>query len=156
MEIVPLQTENDRATEENSFNVKLLVSKILGHWFVFLLSLVFCVAAAFLLIRYSSPMYKISSMVTVDDDSNNPADKLQSATSSSIDFSDMFDLPSNAYNEMDNLRSPNLMTKTVKKLNLNIQVFRKGRIKRDELYDEAPFTVDMIEKTDSIRERSYN
>src|ERR1700744_1398208 len=152
----PVNVDNSSILkEEEGFNVKRFIGKVFEYWYLFVISILLFGALSILYIRYGSPLYQINSKITVDDDTNNPTDKLSGA-STSIDFSDMFDLPNNAYNEIDNLTSRYLMTKTVDTLHLNIKTYQKGILKRVELYDEAPFDVIMKPKTDSILKQSYN
>lgn len=147
----------DQASEnEQSFNIKKLVGDFLSHWYLFLLGIIVCGGLAVLFARYSTPSYKINSKITIDDGSSGGLLSGKTSGNSLLDFSDLLDISSNAYNEIDILKSRALMTSVVKDLNLNVTIYRKGRLNSIELYDEAPFKVQLIPKVDSIIARKYD
>jgi capsular exopolysaccharide synthesis family protein len=141
--------------DEGGFDIGGFVSKIRHFWYLFLISIIACIALAYLYTRYATPAYQINSEILVEDQSTSPGTK-GLGSSAMMDFSDLLGSPSNAYNEMDILRSKSLMTNVVKEMHLNITIYKKGKIKSDELYDEAPFNVVVIVKRDSISPKAYN
>lgn len=142
--------------EEESFDIKAFAAKILNNWYWFLIGIVLCGSLAVLYAYYATPTYKINSEITVDDQGSGLPGGKSMSSSSTMDFSDLLGLPSNAYNEMDILKSRNLMTNVVKALNLNITIFRDEKLKSVELFDEAPFDVKIIETKDSIVLRKFD
>lgn len=146
--------EKDINKDEN-FDLKELVSKILKNWYLFVIGIIVCGAAAFLFTRYATPAYKINSQITIDDQSKIPGGKSM-GSGAMMDFSDLLGMPNNAYNEMDLLKSKSLMTNVVRDMHLNTTIYRKGRLKAVELYNEAPFNVLIIEKKDSIEAKKFN
>jgi tyrosine-protein kinase Etk/Wzc len=141
-----MQAANGLVNQKDDFDVKKFISKLFDYWYLILISLVFCITLGFLYTRYASPLYKINSKITIDDQTDNPITKASSSSDSMFDLSDLLELPSNAYNEMDILKSRDLMTQVVKALNLNIIIYKQGVIKKEELYDQAPFTVKLFPK----------
>lgn len=157
---MPNQREFNRngLAVENSdnFDFKKLVGKILSLWHLFLISIIVFVGLAFLYIRYAEPSYKINSKITVQDDQSSSMLGGKGSSSSMMNFSDLLDLSSNVYNELDILTSNSLMTDVTNAMHLNITIYQKGRIKSDELFDESPFDVRVIQKKDSLQERKFN
>jgi tyrosine-protein kinase Etk/Wzc len=142
--------------EEESFDIKSFASKLLNNWYWFVIGVAVCGSLAFLYGNYATPTYKVNSEIMVDDQGSSLPGGKSMSSSSTMDFSDLLGLPSNAYNEMDILRSRNLMTNVVKALNLNITIFRSEKLRSVELFDEAPFTVKVIETQDSILLRKFD
>jgi uncharacterized protein involved in exopolysaccharide biosynthesis len=140
---------------EDGFDLKKVVGKLFSYWYLFLIGFIVFIFLGIFYLRYATPSYKINSQITIQESgSSNAGDQV--LKSSSVDFSSLFDLSSNAYNELSILKSRLLMQKTVRALNLNITVFAKGRLKAVELFDDAPFTVRLVNKVDSIDERNYD
>ncbi len=57
----------------------------------------------------------------------------------------------NIQSEIEILKSRPLMTRVVKKLNLQYSYTAKGRIKDQNVYKQAPFTLEAFELADSAR-----
>ncbi|MDB5157643.1 MAG: polysaccharide biosynthesis tyrosine autokinase [Mucilaginibacter sp.] len=140
--------------DEESFDYKEFLGKVIAKWYLFLISVFLCLLASVLYIKYSVPEYKITSKLLVEDQKNSGGGAL--SNNMITDFSSLFDLPSNAQNEIDILKSRSLMEKVVDQMHLNVTLFRKGRFKYDELFDDAPFQVNIIYKTDSVNSNAYN
>jgi uncharacterized protein involved in exopolysaccharide biosynthesis len=154
MGIQEKEFNNEVNNEEGGIDVKKLVSIFIGHWIVFVVGLAIFCTGAYLYTRYGVPSYKINSQILVDESHAGSAGD-QVLKSSSVDFSDLFDMSSNSYNEIDILKSRLLMERTVRVLGLNVIVYSKGRIRSLETADEEPFTVKLITKVDSIKDRNY-
>ncbi|TWJ04613.1 capsular exopolysaccharide synthesis family protein [Mucilaginibacter frigoritolerans] len=140
-------------TEEESFDYKELLGKIISSWYIFVFSIAICVSLSILYLRYATPDYKITSKLLVQDEKSSPSGGPSNAMMT--DFSSLFDLPSNAQNEIDIIKSRSLMEKVVEQLKLNLTIFRKGRFKSDELFYDSPFEVSLSSKTDSISSALY-
>jgi len=149
------KNEFDKAANaEKGFDIKKLVARVINNWLIFLISLVFFGAIAFVYIRYGTPSYKINSLILIDESSSGGNAGDQILKSSSVDFSSLFDLSSNAYNEVEILQSRILITNTVKALDLNVTTYASGKLFYNELYDEAPFKIKLVSKVDTIEERN--
>ncbi|MBR3976940.1 MAG: polysaccharide biosynthesis tyrosine autokinase [Bacteroidaceae bacterium] len=63
--------ENDNlkatAVEEEGFSVKKMLSYLLGHWKMFLFSIIVCVAVAVVYLRYAVPQYQVASTILLQD-----------------------------------------------------------------------------------------
>jgi len=145
-----------RKAKGEMLGVKDVLSRISQYWYLFLAGVLVCGALAFLYTQYATPAYSINSEITIDDQSSSPGGKALDGGSGMADFSDLLGMPSNAYNEIDILKSKILMTNVVKEMHLNVSLYRKESLNAVELYNEAPFEVDLIEKRDSIKERKFD
>jgi len=146
---------NEQSNSDEAFDIKKLVARLVGHWHLFVIGFIICLTGAYLYLRYATLAYKINAQISVSDGSSgNAGDRL--LKSSSADFSGLFDLSSNAYNEIDILKSRLLMANTVRALELNVTIFANYKVSSFELYDEAPFYIKLISKADSITERNFD
>jgi len=146
---------NNNNNSDEVIDFKKMVGNIVSHWYLFFISVIVFVVLAFVYARYAGPTYKINSKITVQDDQSNPLGS-KGSSSSLMDFSDLLDMSSNAYNEIDILKSNSLMTEVVNSLQLNVTIYAKNHIKKVELYDDSPFDVKVIDKKDSIEIRNYD
>jgi tyrosine-protein kinase Etk/Wzc len=105
------------------------------HWRWLLVSIVACILAALVFLRYQTPAYKINASILVRDDTKGS------------DFGDAIVLQglglsstgkSNVDNEVEVLRSRTLAESVVRDLQLHVQYFTTGNIKTSQLYLETP------------------
>ncbi|WP_316820093.1 polysaccharide biosynthesis tyrosine autokinase [Pedobacter gandavensis] len=111
-------------------NLRENIQKYLKYWYVFILTFILCLGVAFLYLQTLNPRYKVSSTLMVQDDRKGEGEVKESA------FSDlnMFRNDRKADNEMEVLRSRDLIYKTLKALSLETSYFNKGTLKDVELY----------------------
>ncbi|QEM10950.1 GumC family protein [Mucilaginibacter rubeus] len=110
----------------------------LSGWYLFLISMVVCIAAAWTYLNYVTPLYKITSTLQIPDDKK--GDGILKATA----FSDlnMFQETKTVDNEMEVLRSKDLIYKVLSKLHMETSFFDESGFTTKELYGaERPFTV---------------
>jgi len=133
-------TTNHRMTGLSE-DMKELVMKYLKYWYAFLIAIVISMAAAFFYLSTVTPKYKISSTLLMQDDKKGDGELKGTA------FSDlnMFHTDKKVDNEMEVLRSRELIYKVLKSLSLETSYFRKEGWKDKELYANAlPFKVTVI------------
>ncbi len=151
-----MDKNNDILSIEDSdnFNYKEFLGKIISKWYLLAASVLICLMASLFYIQYATPQYIITSKLLVEDQKNSSGGALSNNMIS--DFSSLFDLPSNAQNEIDILKSRSLMEKVVQQMNLNVGLYKNGTFRLEELFLNAPFNVKVIYKTDSISPALYN
>ncbi|TDH23285.1 polysaccharide biosynthesis tyrosine autokinase [Segetibacter sp. 3557_3] len=112
---------------------KELVLKYLIFLPLFILSVALAVSVAFIYLRYTIPMYSSSVLLLIKNDT-----KASSADALADDLG-LTSRKANLSNEMEILRSATLMGRVIDSLDLNIQYFSSGQVKRSELYGNCPF-----------------
>lgn len=133
-------TTNHRMTGLSE-DMKESVMKYLKYWYAFLIAIVISMAAAFFYLSTVTPKYKISSTLLMQDDKKGDGELKGTA------FSDlnMFHTDKKVDNEMEVLRSRELIYKVLKSLSLETSYFRKEGLKDKELYaNTLPFKVTVI------------
>lgn len=112
--------------------------KYINYWYVFLLTIGISMVFAFLYLRVTPPVYKISSTLLIQDDIK--GDGMLKGTA----FSDlnMFQTTKTVDNEMEVLRSRDLLYKVLKGLSLETSYSKEVAFKTIELYgEELPIKV---------------
>ena len=145
-------SENIYFQEEN-IDIKKFLMRILGNWYWFAISLFITVTVAYLVNRYSEPVYSVTSTIIVRDDEKG---KGLSGAEQMIEGMEMFRSRKNIYNEMGILQSYELTNRTLKDLeNFEITYINVGRrgIKESKLYNRSPFVVNI--DTSFTQRRAY-
>lgn len=119
--------------ESEEIDIKAILQKGLRHWYFFVIGLVICLGAAFLYLRYSTPEYLISSTLLIKDDKKGP-DIGGSAVFSDLD---MFQSSKNINNEVEVLKSKDLMQRVLMELSLHASFYEEGRVKATEVYGRS-------------------
>lgn len=129
----------------NELNIREQIEAYLIHWKWFVLSAFLFILGAFLYLRYSSNVYKATSIVMLKDD------RRGGALNELMMFSEMnpfSGVKNNVDNELEVLKSRTLTANTVKKLSLDISYFSEGRVKSYEFYKKSPIKVFFVEPSE--------
>lgn len=124
-------TNND----DQGIDIKNLIYICLSHWYLFVVGAVIALAIGFVINRYTTNIYQVTGTVLVKEDKTNfdPTSLMTGISYGTLQ---------NIENEMAILRSYSLCERVVKKMDLEISYFEKGRIATTEMYKTAPFTVE--------------
>lgn len=136
-----MSTENSQIRENiakqlnAAFDFRKLLAAILSGWYWFVLALLITCGAAFVFLRYTTPVYTVNSTLLLEDKNSNVSNKVltalgSSAATGSADVS--------LYNAMFLLRSQDLVLQAVDSLQLNVRYSVEGRVKETEIYQESP------------------
>jgi len=123
---------NEFNEENDSLEFKKKIAKYLRHWKLFLLSILIFLGAAHLRLRYSTPLYSVSSSILIKDNKNAGISTELAA------FEDLGIIggssSNNPKNEIEILKSRNIIGKVIDTLNLTISYFSEGRVITSERY----------------------
>lgn len=110
-----------------------LTLKYIKNWYFFGLSIIICMATIYIYLYSVTPQYKVSSTLFIQDDKRGNGISKESA------FSDlnMFISDKTVENEIEVLRSRDLIYKVLKNLSLETAYFEQGRLKDEELYGKT-------------------
>src|SRR5690554_2171145 len=136
MESTPQSNNSGLDQDEEQIDLKEVLFKYLRYWPYIVICAFFGLFCAYLVNRYSTPIYKIDSTVLVNDEPSSTlgADLFQNAG---------FSLPkSNVENEMGILKSYSLAQETLNELNFNVFYYKEGIIKKTEIFGKSPFLVE--------------
>lgn len=128
---------------EKDFEYRAILNKYISHWKWFLLAMIISVSLAFLNLRYTKPLYNASTTILVKDDKKGG---MLSELSAFSDIGAGNAIKNNLDNEVQILRSRTIVENIVRKLNLNISLIVKGKILSNELFNDAPIVVSVVNK----------
>jgi tyrosine-protein kinase Etk/Wzc len=144
------QINTNHKTDFSSMSVKDLFFKYFRFLPLFLLTVAISLFIAYAYLRYSTPIYRSGGTLMIKNDNN-------------IDRNDKFEnifMPGgtqNVQSEIEVLKSKPLMERVVNALNLRVNYFAVGKIKKSvNIYKQAPFVLDVFEIIDSSRTFNLN
>ena len=128
--------EKNKSTEE-SMKLSDYISLFLPRWYWFVLSAFAALALAFLYLARTPNVYTRYAELLIKED------KKGASALSASDFSDLglFSSNTNVLNEVQTLKSPQLMTEVVKRLRLNEKYSIRQGLRRVTLYKQQPVEV---------------
>src|SRR5690554_1920040 len=139
--------QNPANAGEENIDLLAWVYKILAHWYWFVAWVILTVFAGWLYLRYTTPVYQTTAKLLVVDEKRGGG-----MLSGGImdDFGGMMGIKSNVDNEVEVLKTFDLMREVVGALNAHITYKVQGRVKEAETLD--PFVwMEVITPIDSIR-----
>jgi capsular exopolysaccharide synthesis family protein len=130
--------------EESDFELKAFLLRYLRFWYVY----VACIALGLVIARYynwyRNPVYAITAKLMVRDDNMGKEKFLQQL--------DVDKPVKNIENEIEILRSYNLLFKALNKLEFDVSYFLVGDVKVSEVYKDCPFSL----QSDQVQYGVYN
>lgn len=134
---------NSQATADDQkgfINLGAIYATLILNWKWFVLSLIICLGATAIYLRYTTPMYQASAKLLIKDNdgrSNSRNNMMNSATLGIVSNSTGID------NEMEILTSHSLAIQAVRDLKLYAEYFSVGQVKDVILYRTQPISVDV-------------
>jgi tyrosine-protein kinase Etk/Wzc len=151
-----MENSREYIFRDETIDLKKYFIKILIYWHWFLFSLFFSLTIAYLINRYTEPIYSVNSTIIVRDDEKS---KGLTGAENIIEGLEMFSSKKNVNNEMDVLRSYSLTNRALKELDdfevSYIMVGRRG-IKESKLYKLSPFVVSLDSTHKQLRNVPVN
>lgn len=139
--------------KESNNNLKYFLLQAKTNWYIFVISLVLFLGLAYAYNTYATQQYLISSTMLLQQHPNTPE---ASSQFSNGGVSNVLNVADNIKNEGDVLRSRNLMKEVVQSMHLNLQYFSNSGLLATEIYEEAPFSVQLVKlRVDSLQKRDY-
>src|SRR5690606_11122346 len=134
--------------EKKSDNKDLLrfIGRLLSNWYWFVLCGLIGFTAAYMYLRYTVPSYKIHAKLLVSDDKKGGGVLSSSALG---DLSSLMGTKNSVANEVEVLKTADLMRKMVLAEKTYIGYFNKGRVHNVPVLS-APFQVELLTDPDSI------
>ena len=131
-----------------NLSIKDLFFKYVRFLPVFLVSVALCLLGAYLYLRYTTPIYRVTGTLTFKTDDQNRGGK----------FNDIFlaKSVSDVQSEIEILKSQELMERVVDSAKLQTNYFAVGKIKTLNIYNGCPFRLNIIRLSDSFTSFKMN
>jgi capsular exopolysaccharide synthesis family protein len=117
--------------DEQTDLFELVKTRYLPYWPLFILAAVIAVAGAFVYLRYTTPVYRVTSSLLIKDDQ-------KSMGSSMMESLDLFGSGKQIDNEIEILKSKTLARQVIRNLNMYGEIIEDGQIKDVVLYNKIP------------------
>ncbi len=144
---------NKTVSFDESLNLREQFDKYFVNWKWFVLSLFISLIIAFLYLRYTIPQYNAKATILVRDDRKG---NVQSELTAFSELGIIKNMKNNVDNEIEIIKSRNIIEKAIQKLNFNIKYSAEGRVKNVELYKDSPFEVSFFETNDLFYKQGIN
>ncbi len=138
--------------EENS--IKDLISPYTRKWVWFLIGLIIAIIFALIYLRYTIPQYESKSVIIINEGSENNF-SADLAPFSKLGIFKRFN-KGKLENEIAILKSRQIISKVINKLNLNTKYEVEGRVITTEQYPKSPVNVEFIKIHDSLTNEIKN
>ena len=131
-----------------NLSIKDLFFKYVRFLPVFLVSVALCLLGAYLYLRYTTPIYRVTGTLSFKQEEQSPGGK----------FNDIFNAKnvSNVQAEIEILKSQALMERVVDSVGLQTSYFAVGKIKTLNIYTDCPFRLKIIKLADSFSSFKMN
>ena len=129
------QPQNINIQDENE--LKKIIKLILRNYKLFLAGIIVALGTAYVINRFSVPVYKISSSILIKEETKQPGARDVN------DYlnSNLFSVNQNFQNELWILRSTPVIEQTVENLDLSVNYYRKKGFQYFDAYKSAPFHI---------------
>src|SRR6187401_2195064 len=131
-----------------NLSIKDLFFKYVRFLPVFLVSVALCLLGAYLYLRYTTPIYRVTGTLIFKQENQNSGGK----------FNDIFNAKnvSDVQSEIEILKSQALMERVVDSVQLQTSYFAVGKIKTLNIYTDCPFRLNIIKLTDPFSSFKMN
>ncbi len=137
-----LYNVQQESEESSSLDFKTIYTTLILNWKWFVLSIIICLGAAAIYLRYATPKYQAHARLLIKDENNYSSGRSGNAVRSSATLGTISN--SNGIdNEMEILKSASLAQQTVRDLKLYVTYMQKGKVKDRPWYLTQPINVDI-------------
>lgn len=131
------QNLNKPARQRSEFELKAFLRRYMRFWWLFAVALILAFFAAKYYNWYTTPVYAITAKLLVKDNSGARDQLLQQL--------DVEAPAVNIENEIEIIRSHNLLAKALDQLDFDVSYYLVGNVKVSEVYKDCPFSVSIAQ-----------
>lgn len=137
-----IQANNVAKKKEEEYNITDILMVALNYWKWYLLSVVLCVAAAFLYIKRSPNIYQRQTTVMIKSEKGSSQLESEAAT-----FEDLgiINTGKSVDNELLVFKTKRLMIEVARRLHLDVDYSRKGHFRNFNLYGTTPYKLQFLD-----------
>ncbi|TAD85544.1 MAG: polysaccharide biosynthesis tyrosine autokinase [Bacteroidetes bacterium] len=141
-------TPTGDAQGQGKFSPSDILFKYLAYLPLFLICIIGSVGTGILYLRYTTPKYLSGTQILIK---SSPETQDNSNQGELLDVALFGSKQINISNELERLRSPKVVVRTVVKNNFHINYFNEGTIRTSNIYNQVPFRLQPIKIVDSNR-----
>ncbi|MGI4020898.1 MAG: GumC family protein [Janthinobacterium lividum] len=140
---------NSNVTRQ-SIDLKSIITKYLYHWPLFVIGLILALTAAFFYVQMAQPYYEVKATLLIKDDKKMPDQK------SALDKIDLLNSATIIENEIEILKSKQLISQVVQDLQLGTIYQKKDGLSYQDLYQSSPVKLTLINSTGNLSQGIVN
>lgn len=145
----PEEIQVQRLTDgDEDIDLKKIFYKLAHNWYWFLICAILGLIAAYLYVSYTPPVYYINAKVLVNDQQKDGG--LAKQANALMDLGGLMGGQSSVDNEIEILKTRDLIEEVVKDMKLNVTYGHKDGLVSRELY-KAPFQLNLLNGVDTIQ-----
>jgi capsular exopolysaccharide synthesis family protein len=138
--------------EDDSFKPKETLNKYLYHWPLFLLALLFSFSVAIVYLKLSKPVYDVTAELLIKEDNSVTNNSRAASVLQELDISETDKLVDN---EIEVIKSRNLISKVVNDLQLWATYQSNRRIAKENLYGKSPVKITLLTSNEKMDGKSF-
>lgn len=144
-----MSVKADNEITESSIDLRSLFIRFISNWYWFMIALVLALVAGIFYLRYADENFSVKSSILIKDEKKNGISQ-ESMIKQLEKVTDMPSGDNSIDDEIQILKSANLMRRVVDSLKLYCTYSSKGRIKTTEEYENRGLNLTMLFPPDSI------
>lgn len=114
---------------EEEINLQEWLLRFVRQWKWFVLSVVLLLAASLIYLRYATKIYEVNAALLLKDERKGGGSELMA-----LQELNLFEVKSNVDNEIEILKTANLMEKVVREMDIYLEYYMSGRVRTSEVY----------------------
>ena len=122
--------DNFEDTHED-FNLKGFVFSYLRYWYIYIIAIIISLGCAYLYNWYVKPIYNVTTKILIKDDNNSSV-----GTQELLKELDVYSVNKNIENEIEILKSRNILKKTLQQIEVDVLYYLIGNVKKSQLYTD--------------------
>ncbi len=133
-----METRQKTFQTEDALDIKELLNKLARNWKYYAVFIILFSSIAFLYLKFAKPVYLVKASILVKDENNSgpSAEELLSKL-------DLGSGESSIQNEIEIIRSHNLIYRTIKSLNFDVSYFNQDFLRSHQKYKNSPLEVQL-------------
>lgn len=138
--------------EDDSFKPKETLNKYLFHWPLFALALLFSFSVAVVYLKLAKPVYDVNAELLIKEDNSVTNNSRAASVLQELDISETDKLVDN---EIEVIKSRNLISQVVNDLQLWVTYQSNKRIAKENLYGKSPVKITLLTSNEKMDGKSF-
>ena len=138
--------------QDDSFKPKETLNKYLYHWPLFLLALLFSFAVAIVYLKLAKPVYDVKAELLIKEDNTVTNNSRAASVLQELDVSETDKLVDN---EIEVIKSRNLISQVVNDLQLWATYQSNKRIAKENLYGKSPVKITLLTSNEKMDGKNF-
>jgi tyrosine-protein kinase Etk/Wzc len=144
-------SERDFSVEDGqSLNLREILFRALQYWYLFIICIALGVATAIIIGKLTTAIWNITGQIIINNESSSGSSIGQGGQ-----FSSILPVKANTQNKLEILTSRTLISRVVRKTNYGVRILGDYKFKTAELYEFAPFSVNVNYKESYFTKQTY-